>query len=169
YPLERLGYLLEDAGVGVVLTERELETRLPSHWGQTVLIDQEWEKIAQESESQPQSGAVAENLAYIIYTSGSSGRPKGVAVAHRAVLRLVVNTNYVKLDQDSCVLQLAPPTFDAATFEIWGALLHGGRLVSAEERVPGARELGRMIGKYGVETMWLTASLYNAVVDEEVK
>src|SRR5262249_14729670 len=97
YPLERLGYLLEDAGVGVVLTEQELETRLPSHWGQTVLIDQEWEKITQESESQPQSGAVAENLAYIIYTSGSSGRPKGILTPHRAITRLVVNTDYVKL------------------------------------------------------------------------
>src|SRR5262249_44531352 len=63
-PLERLGYLLEDAGVGVVLTERALEERLPAFWGQTVLMDEEWERISEESESEPENGVVAENPAY---------------------------------------------------------------------------------------------------------
>ena len=169
YPLERLAFMLEDAGVAFVLTQQGFENRLPANWGQTVLMDLEWEKISHESESEPESRAVGENLAYIIYTSGSSGKPKGVAVPHRAVLRLLLNTNYVQLDQTSCLLQLAPQTFDAATFEMWGALLHGGRLAIASMRVPSEAELGQMISQYGVETMWLTASLYNAVVDGDVK
>ena len=86
YPLERLGYMLEDAGVGVVLTERELEERLPAFWGQTVCLDEEWERIGEESESEPESGVEAENLAYVIYTSGSTGRPKGVMVRHRSLV-----------------------------------------------------------------------------------
>jgi amino acid adenylation domain-containing protein len=171
YPLERLSFMLEDAGVGVVVTRRELEERLPAFWGQTVspdfvFMDDEWERIAEESESEPETEVEAGNLAYLIYTSGSTGRPKGAAIPHRAVLRLALNANYAQLDRNSSVLQLAPQTFDAATFEVWGALLNGGRLVVAETMAPGAVELGRIINKHGVETMWLTASLYNAIVDE---
>jgi amino acid adenylation domain-containing protein len=85
-PLERLGYLLEDGGVGVVLTERKLEKRLPSFWGQTVCLDLDWERISRESESEPESTVTPENLAYLIYTSGSTGRPKGVMVRHRSLV-----------------------------------------------------------------------------------
>jgi amino acid adenylation domain-containing protein len=173
YPADRLSYMLVDAGVKVVLTQIGLSDRLPENCSRKVCLDGEWERIKEESEGNPENGAetgvVGENLAYIIYTSGSTGGPKGVAVPHRAVLRLVLNTNYVKLDQTSCLLQLAPQTFDAATFEIWGALLHGGRLVMAEVRVPTTAELGTMVSQYGVETMWLTASLYNTIVDGGVR
>jgi non-ribosomal peptide synthetase component F len=174
YPLERLSFMLEDAGVGVVVTRGELEERLPAFWGQTVLpvfvfMDEEWEKIVEESESEPESKVEAENLAYLIYTSGSTGRPKGVAIPHRAVLRLALNNNYARLDQHSRLLQLAPQTFDAATFEMWGALLNGGLLAIAEAIAPSAAELGQIINKHGVETMWLTAALYNAIVDEAPK
>ena len=86
YPLERLGYMLENAGVGVVLTQRALEARLPTLWGQTVLLDEEWERIGAESEREPESGVETENLVYLIYTSGSTGRPKGVMVRHRSLV-----------------------------------------------------------------------------------
>src|SRR5262249_32705839 len=82
-PIERLGSMLEDAGVGVVLIERMLEDRLPALGIQTVCVDMEWERIGEESESEPESGVMAGNTAYVIYTSGSTGKPKGVAVQHR--------------------------------------------------------------------------------------
>src|SRR6266508_629808 len=85
-PLERLGYMLEEAGVGVALTERRLEKRLPSFWGQTVSMDAEWERIGAESEGEPDSVVIPENLAYVIYTSGSTGRPKGVMIEHRSLV-----------------------------------------------------------------------------------
>ena len=85
-PLERLGYMLEDAGVGVVLTQRRLEKRLPSFFGMTVLMDEEWERIGAESGRELESGVVAGNLAYVIYTSGSTGEPKGVMVQHRSMV-----------------------------------------------------------------------------------
>src|SRR6266545_921703 len=92
YPLERLGYMLEDAGVGVVITTQELERRLPAHWGQTVWLDLEWEKVSEEDEGEPEGGTLGENLAYVIYTSGSTGKPKGVMVRHKG---LVNYTNYI--------------------------------------------------------------------------
>jgi amino acid adenylation domain-containing protein len=85
-PVERLGYVLEDAGVGVALVERKLEERLQAFRGQTVYVDEERERISEESEREPESGVEAENLAYVIYTSGSTGRPKGVMVRHRSLV-----------------------------------------------------------------------------------
>jgi amino acid adenylation domain-containing protein len=84
-PLERVALMLEDAGVGVVLTQRRLEERLPSFWGQTICLDVEWERISQESESEPESEVVVGNPVYVIYTSGSTGRPKGVVIQHRSL------------------------------------------------------------------------------------
>jgi non-ribosomal peptide synthetase component F len=87
-------------------------------------------------------------------------------VPHRAVARLLFGTDYARFGPDETLLQLAPLAFDASTFEVWGALLHGGRLVLYPGRVPDPGELGRVVDEGGVTTMWLTASLFNAVVDE---
>src|SRR6266511_833921 len=89
YPLERLGYRLEDAGVGVVTTTQELERRLPAYLGQTVLVDPEWEEVGGEREGEPEGGTLGENVAYVIYTSGSTGKPKGVMVRHSGLRNLV--------------------------------------------------------------------------------
>ena len=111
----------------------------------------------------------AQGLAYIIYTSGTSGRPKGVMVEHRSIARLVINTNYVQLRSDDRIVQTGPLGFDASTFEIWGALLNGGTLCwPARRAILDPAELGRLIAKHGVTTMWLTASLFNHYVDNDI-
>src|SRR5262249_22757643 len=109
-----------------------------------------------------------EGLAYVMYTSGSTGEPKGVEVTHRGVVRLVRGVKYAELSEREVVLQASSVTFDASTFEIWGALLNGGRSVMYGERVPTAGGLGAVIVEEQVTTMWLTASLFNAVVEEGV-
>ena len=78
-----------------------------------------------------------------MYTSGSTGRPKGVEVTHRGVVRLVRGAGYARFGPDEVFLQLAPAAFDAATFEIWGALLNGARLALLPGRAPSLDELGR--------------------------
>ena len=129
YPTARLSFMLEDAGVPVLLTQEHLLDSLPSHWWQVICLDTDWESIAQQSELNPQSDVSADNLAYVMYTSGSTGTPKGVSVVHRNVVRLVKETSYVDFDPSETFLQFAPISFDASTFEIWGSLLNGAKLV----------------------------------------
>ncbi len=115
----------------------------------------------------PQPPVDPENLAYVLYTSGSTGEPRGAEVPHRAVVRLVRGADYARLGPDEVFLQLAPTGFDAATFEIWGALLNGGRLVLPP---PGASTVGQLadvVAREGVTTLWLTAGLFHLVVDEQ--
>jgi amino acid adenylation domain-containing protein len=107
----------------------------------------------------------AEDLAYLMFTSGSTGHPRGVAVPHRAVLRLVLSPNYCRLGPDEVMLQFAPLTFDASTFEIWGSLLNGARLVLFDGQMPDLQQLGTTIQEHGVTTLWLTAGLFHAMVD----
>src|SRR5438046_271488 len=104
-----------------------------------------------------------------MYTSGSTGRPKGVCVPHRAVVRLVKNTNYVSFSADEVFLQFAPISFDASTFEIWGALLNGARVVIAPPHTLSLAELGETISKHGVTTVWLTAGLFHLMVDQQLE
>ena len=86
YPRERLGYMLEDAGVSVVLTQRRLSGVLGEFGGRRVWLDEVGEEIESHSDANPQPSASPDNLAYVIYTSGSTGKPKGVAMPHRALV-----------------------------------------------------------------------------------
>src|SRR5215208_2047999 len=118
YPAARLNYMLADAQVQVLLTQASLAELFASAEVEIVSLNAEWERIAAQGGANLASAVRAENLAYLIYTSGSTGEAKGVAVTHQAVLRLVLNTNYVELDQRRVVLQAAPLSFDASTFEL---------------------------------------------------
>ncbi|MFD9702338.1 amino acid adenylation domain-containing protein [Lentzea sp. NPDC059081] len=110
-----------------------------------------------------------DDLAYLMYTSGSTGKPKSVMVEHRNITNLVSSPNFVDLTADDRILQLAPVAFDAATFEIWGALLNGARLVLAPPGVVHADELGDLLRDNGVTTMWLTAALFHRQIDVDVE
>ena len=169
YPRERLEYMIADAGVKVVLTQSELRERLPEAADvQCVEIDSEWFET-EAGFSNPENRASAETLAYVIYTSGSTGQPKGVAVPHRGVVRLVQQSNYVTLDEEEVVLQMAPVSFDASTLEIWGALLNGARLVVMAAGQPSLAEIAATMARHSVSTMWLTAGLFQVMATEQLE
>ncbi|HVR99166.1 MAG TPA: amino acid adenylation domain-containing protein, partial [Thermoanaerobaculia bacterium] len=163
YPQERLAFMLEDTGAAVLVAEEGLAERLPLRAGMRVEL----------LNSSPADAPRISNLsspgdpAYIIYTSGSTGRPKGVVVPHRAVVRLVRGTDYVQLGPDDCVAQASNSSFDAATFEIWGALLNGGRLAGIERGTALSPVLlTDALRREGVGVMFLTTALFNQVARE---
>ena len=108
-----------------------------------------------------------ESLAYLSFTSGSTGVPKAVAVPHRAVLRLVDRPGYLRLGPRQRILQLAPASFDAATLEIWGALLTGARLVVAPAGPLGPAEIARLLRDERITVGWLTAGLFHQLVEHD--
>lgn len=119
-----------------------------------------------DDEANPDLDVDPESIAYINFTSGSTGCPKGVPIQHRAISRLVFSPAYTRLDAESVLLQLAPVSFDAATFEIWGALLRGGTCVLYPSRLLRFSELKSVLESHGVTTIFLTTALFNSVVDE---
>ena len=183
YPKERLVFMLEDTRAPVLVTQQRLAAGLiedrrskieDSDSRSSILdpqvkviyLDRDWKEINQESDENLYSGATANNLAYVIYTSGSTGKPKGVEIPHRGITRLLFGVDYVELDASQTFLHLAPTSFDASTFEIWGALLHGAKCVLYPGAVPSAKELGDLLHSHKVSTLWLTASLFDVVIDE---
>jgi amino acid adenylation domain-containing protein len=169
YPLERLSFMFEDAALSVLVTQERLLELLPTHWSQVISLDADWPEIAQHSITNPSRSAMPENLCYLIYTSGSTGQPKGVSITHRNVVRLVKETNYAAFGPDEVFLQLAPISFDASTFEIWGSLLHGAQLAVMPPQVPTLEKLGSALRANGVTTLWLTAGLFHLMVDERLE
>jgi len=169
YPKERLSFMLEETQVSVLLTQAHLAESLPAHQAHLICLDSDWEIIAQHGEENPAPLVTSSNLAYIMYTSGSTGKPKGASVTQRGVVRLVKGSNYANLSAEEVFLQLAPISFDAATFEIWGSLLNGARLVVMPAHTPSLQELGRAIRQNKITTLWLTAGLFHLMVDEQLE
>ncbi|MEQ1892411.1 MAG: amino acid adenylation domain-containing protein, partial [Planctomycetota bacterium] len=165
YPQERLELMLTDAGVEVLLVDEHLASELPQTAAKRVVLGALGD-LAHHSDANLSARAGGEDLAYLMYTSGSTGKPKGVEIPQRAISRLVFGASYATFDATRVWLQLAPISFDASTLEIWGALLHGARLALYPERVPTAEELERVLCAEQVTSLWLTAALFNAIVDE---
>ena len=166
YPAERLAYMLADARPSLLLTQSKFLSQLPRTDVKVICLNAYRELIEDESSDNPGGETALENLAYVMYTSGSTGYPKGVAVTQRNVVRLVKENNYASLTKREVFLQFAPLTFDASTLELWGALLNGARLVIFPPYAPTLEELGRTITEQKVSTLWLTAGLFHQLVDE---
>ncbi|NVI09988.1 AMP-binding protein, partial [Paraburkholderia sp. JPY454] len=139
------------AGVGLV----ELEAQSPAWAGQP--------------SSDPDARALGlgpRHLAYVIYTSGSTGTPKGVMVEHQGVVRLVAGNDFVAISPQDVFLNASSPTFDATTFEVWGALANGARVMLYPGRYISTSTLSRIIRDEGVTIAWMTARLFDLYVGE---
>ena len=165
-PPQRLAFMLADGRVRLVLTQTSLCNRLESTGVQLLCLDASTDSVSGQSQADLRCSAGAENLAYVIYTSGSTGVPKGVEIPHRAINRLLFGVDYARFDASLRVAQLAPISFDASTLEIWGPLLHGGCCVLFSPGVPDFAELEQGLRRHRIQTLWLTASLFNAILDE---
>jgi amino acid adenylation domain-containing protein len=163
YPAERIAFMVSDSGAPVILAQQATRDRLGAVAAE--LLDVEAGSGASTADGpdlDPEPLARADDLAYIVYTSGSTGRPKGVMIPHRAVSRLVCNTDYVRIAPADCVAQASNSSFDAATFEIWGALLNGARLtIVPTDTLLSAPELKRQIADDEITTLFVTTALFN--------
>ncbi|MBK8724490.1 MAG: amino acid adenylation domain-containing protein [Holophagaceae bacterium] len=164
HPAEQLAFVLEDAGARFLLTHGDLLEGLPDCAVTAFRLDLDRLAESPEPTTNPPVQTGPEDLAYVMYTSGSTGRPKGVEILHRGIVRLVFGLDCVQLDGATRILQAAPAAFDAATFEIWGPLLHGGRCVLYPEARISPAILRRELEDHRINTLWLTSALFNAII-----
>jgi amino acid adenylation domain-containing protein/non-ribosomal peptide synthase protein (TIGR01720 family) len=169
FPAERLSFMLQDMKASTTLTQTELIDVLPLGPSHLLALDAERERISQYPEENPIPVGGGKNLAYVMYTSGSTGAPKGVEILHQGVARLVKGVDYVDFTKRNVIAQIAPISFDASTFEIWGSWLTGGKLVLIPTRVPSLEELAEAIERNGITAMFLTPVLFHQMVDAQLE
>jgi amino acid adenylation domain-containing protein len=134
YPRERLGFMLENAGVAAVLTQESLVELLPDQFVPLICLDSEWASIALGRDENLVVRATADNIAYVTYTSGSTGKPKGIAMRQRPLLNLIDWMNrHAQLPEGARTLQFASLNFDVSFQDIFSTLSSGGTLVIISE------------------------------------
>ena len=147
YPRERIDYMLKDSGAQIMVGNRHACSEI--HHSSFIIHH-------------------SSQLAYVIYTSGTTGKPKGVLATQRSVIRLIKNTNYIEFMERDRILQGGAITFDASTFEIWGALLNGSTLVFLpKDYLLNPVLLKKAMQVFDITIVWMTSPLFNRVLDED--
>ncbi len=171
-PSPRLRFILKDSGIAILVTSKQIADRMPDTSQLTVvcLDSDEFRNVGSVPEfaANPVNTVSPDNLAYLMYTSGSTGNPKGVCISHRNILGLVKSANYAELNSDEIFLQFSPVSFDASTFEIWACLLNGARLIVFPPGTPSLSEMGEFIARTQVTTLFLTTGLFHQFIDADL-
>ena len=131
-----------------------------------VVNSKELEKrVLSKSSTNLESKGTSKNLAYVMYTSGTTGNPKGVMVTHTNIMRLIKNVNYIKINSRDIIAQISSASFDATTFEIWGAFLEGATLcIASNETSLKLDFLERFSGNQKITVIFLTTRLFDQLV-----
>ncbi|MCP5425319.1 MAG: amino acid adenylation domain-containing protein [Gammaproteobacteria bacterium] len=166
WPSGRQNQLLAASGAPWALCDSARQPALSAGPSQALNLDTL--ALAGYAAENPQAFGKANQLAYLSFTSGSTGQPKGVAIPHRAVARLVRETDYMRFGPEQRFLHLAPLAFDASTWEIWGSLLNGARLIIAPPPPLSLGELGALLRRQEITALWLTAGLFHLMVEEHL-
>jgi amino acid adenylation domain-containing protein/non-ribosomal peptide synthase protein (TIGR01720 family) len=175
YPEGRIEDIVNDSSLNMIITTVQLINKLEQFQQdkiKLVIIDhvfKETDKFTVYDTSKTHkicSSIKSKKLAYVIYTSGSTGKPKGVMVEHRSVVRLVKDTNYVDIKSDDVIAQFSTLSFDAATFEIWGALLNGANLIIPQSQRISLNEIANLVESNSVSIIFLTSLLFKLLVEK---
>ncbi|QSQ17129.1 amino acid adenylation domain-containing protein [Myxococcus landrumensis] len=168
YPPERLSFMVQDARAPLLVTTEALSGNLPVPGGVHVIeLDSDARAISRHPTQAPATDTAPSNLAYAIYTSGSTGQPKGIVVPHLGVVRLVRDSDYIQLSSQDRIAQVSNASFDAATFEIWGALLNGGALIGVPRDVSLSPSLfAEHLRREQISALFITAALFNQIVHQ---
>ncbi|BBN83065.1 hypothetical protein PA25_30500 [Pseudoalteromonas sp. A25] len=170
-PASRVSYIVDDCQLDIMLcdshSEKVLTQGLASATSNPVCLYVDKEDAHQFSAQNIAQHTTLNDLAYIMYTSGTTGQPKGAMIPHRGVVSLVNNTDYVDITTQDVFVQLANPAFDAATFEIWGALTQGASLVVPnDDMMLDAESICDVLTRHHVSILWLTRALFDSVYSE---
>ncbi|MGB7128152.1 MAG: amino acid adenylation domain-containing protein [Candidatus Rhabdochlamydia sp.] len=166
YPMERKLFMIQDTKLQVLLTQESLVENFPQKNLNFLFLDREKEFTDHFENLKIEIDPT--DLAYINYTSGSTGNPKGVEVCHRGVVRLVKNTNWMEIHPEDRISQISNISFDAVTFEIWGALLNGATLCIYPFKDLSPDELGKFLVLEKITHLCMTSRLFTLMVDERL-
>ncbi|WP_175442115.1 non-ribosomal peptide synthetase, partial [Pseudoalteromonas byunsanensis] len=169
YPHARIEYILDDTATGLIVTEPHHQAQL-AQWleqGTMAMVSASTAWSSTLSSEPLDSYSTAHDLAYVIYTSGTTGQPKGVMIPQRGVVSLLKDTDYIDLSNNDVLAHLSSPNFDAATFEIWGALLHGAKLVVVPSQAPLTVDyIEQLLTEQSISVLWLTRTLFDTLYIE---
>ncbi|TCW37425.1 bacitracin synthase 3 [Laceyella sacchari] len=163
YPEERIRYMAEDCQMSLLLKQPEAMPEFAYEGEICPLVRDIW---IGEDDSNVEDVNTSDDLIYVIYTSGSTGKPKGVLIRHYNLTRTMINCGYIEIAEDDTILQLSNFAFDASVFDMFGALLHGAKLVLVPEEVlMDLKQLTRLIKEEAITVSFMTTALLNTLVD----
>src|SRR5947209_547555 len=174
YPEQRLQFILQDSAPVALLARSALQDLPGGIEAGIQIVDVEndlvYGYLPETNLERAETGVDPECLAYVIYTSGSTGEPKGSEIPHRSIPGFIFGTDYVPFNEQTVLLQHSSVSWDPLTLELWAALLTGGRCVLAhQQRVTSGEEIREYVHRNRVNTLWLTAALFNSIVESDVK
>jgi amino acid adenylation domain-containing protein len=163
-PLQRLQLILQETGAAILLADRASHHPELAPAMKTVLVDAD-PSLTLEPVASPGIAVVPAQLAYVMYTSGSTGQPKGVGISHRDVAALALDRRWRDGSAQRVILH-SPQAFDASTFELWVPLLSGGQIIIAPPGDLDSEAFSRLIAQHEATGLWLTAGLFHLLAEE---
>ncbi|MGO3168741.1 amino acid adenylation domain-containing protein, partial [Senegalia sp. (in: firmicutes)] len=162
YPDQRIDFILDDVGANIVLCGEVGYSPKEN----LLIMNLKDKSLYEGNNSNPEIYLQGDNLAYIIYTSGTSGKPKGSLIEHKSIIRLVKDTNFFDFHEGIRILQTGSVAFDASTFEFFGSLLNGGTLyLVSQDTLIDVDKLSASIKQNNINTLWMTSSFFNQMLD----
>ncbi|WP_353853827.1 amino acid adenylation domain-containing protein [Bacillus sp. Bos-x628] len=167
YPDSRIQYMLKDSGATHLLTQSSFISQAKAFaFHGTYIFTDDQEISLMSPENLTLEGGL-HDMAYIMYTSGTTGQPKGIMTTHSNIARVVKNTNYLTISETDTLLSLSNSAFDGFTFDVYGALLNGAKLVlPKKETILDMRQLTALISKENISVMFVPTALFHLLVDE---
>lgn len=167
YPKSRIDYMLKDSNAKLILSSKLVSNLIDTDIDVlNIDLDEDFYRNYSKDFC-PSYEVSSSDLAYIMYTSGSTGNPKGVMIEQKSIVRLVKDTNFISFNDDDRILQTGSIVFDACTFEIWAALLNGLELyIIKKDDLLTISTFEMFLKSYKISILWLTAPLFNQICEQ---